>query len=410
MPKIFTQLVLLTFFLTAATGVMMRLVPFSTTIAHIPYDHLLHAHSHIALLGWTFIGAVLVFLWLIWNDLPTRSRKHGMIIVTVLFTVSIALFIAFLNQGYALYSIILSMLHIFVQYWTAIFMYRQVKQHHLSPIGRLFVNGSLIALIISSFGPFALGFIAANDLRDSYFFDMAVYFYLHFQYNGWLLLFLIGMFLMILHKKGVNLSTKNFKIGFWITFIALFPSYFSSVLWAELGSLVTILSSIGVIGQWIGILYILVAILNHWEGVILSTHKLTCLSLVISLILLLLKSTLELGLLSPAVAELVYDTRSIVVGYLHLTLLGFISLFLLSQMQMLNMIQANKQLVTTGFWLYFIGFGLNEGLLFLSGLLTWMKFPVITFYLEGLLLASVMLLIAISIIWFSIIKNKKAVL
>ena len=58
MPKIFTQLVLLTFFLTAATGVMMRLVPFSTTIAHIPYDHLLHAHSHIALLGWTFKSRV----------------------------------------------------------------------------------------------------------------------------------------------------------------------------------------------------------------------------------------------------------------------------------------------------------------------------------------------------------------
>lgn len=410
MPKIFTHLTLSMFLITALSGVLMRLVPFNTTIAEFPYDHILHAHSHIALLGWAFSGVFIIFLITFWPELSKKSRKHSMAITTTLFIVSILMFVAFVYEGYAVFSIVLSTLHIFVEYWAALFIYKHIRQNKsFSKIGKLFVKGSLIALIISSIGPYMLGFLSANGLRESYLFDMSVYFYLHFQYNGWLFLFLIGIFLFILEKKGLILQSHFLRKGFWISFISIFPGYFLSVLWVDLGGIFTTLAVIGSIGQWIGVLYIFIAVINNWDGVIRTTTRLTCSSLMITFLLLVVKSTLELGLISPTVAELVYDTRGIIIGYLHLTLLGFISIFILTQLQMLNIINTTKKIVLVGFWIFYIGFGLNELLLFTKGLLSWMNFSTIPLYLEGLLIASLLLFIGIAIIWYSIFdrQNKK---
>lgn len=413
MPKIFVHLSLFTFLITALSGVYMRLVPFSTIFSEYPYDHILHAHSHIALLGWTFSGAFVIFLIIFWSELSKKSRTHSMAITTVLFIVSILMFISFLYEGYALYSILFSTSHIFVEYWAALFIYKHIKQNQtFSRIGKQFIKGSLMTLFISSMGPYILGILAANHLRDHYLFDMAVYFYLHYQYNGWLFLFLIGIFLFILEKKGVTLHSNFLRKGFWFSFISVFPGYFLSVLWVDLGNFVNTIAVIGCIGQWIGVIYIFMAIINNWDGMVRTSSRLTCTSLLITFLLLLVKSTLELGLISPTVAELVYDTRGIIIGYLHLTLLGFISIFILTQFQMLHVINAKKKMVLIGFWIFFSGFGLNELLLFVTGLLSWMNFSTIPLYLEGLLVASILLFIGIATIWYSIFntnKNEKGV-
>src|SRR5690625_5868163 len=71
-----------------------------------------------------------------------------------IFTVSILMFIAFLYEGYAMYSIIMSTIHIFVEYWAIVYIYRQLKkQDHLPHVGKLFIHGSLIALFISTLAP-----------------------------------------------------------------------------------------------------------------------------------------------------------------------------------------------------------------------------------------------------------------
>src|SRR5699024_6041509 len=152
-----------------------------------------------------------------------------------------------------------STLHIFLEYWGAIFIYRELSNlPYISRQGKLYVFGSLFALIVSSIGPFSLGFIAANGLRDSGLFDMAIYFYLHFQYNGWLFLMLIGLFIFILQRNHISHSPILLNIGFWIYMICLFPGYFLSVLWVDLGPVAEGLAIAGGIGQWVGVLCILV--------------------------------------------------------------------------------------------------------------------------------------------------------
>src|SRR5699024_12227621 len=84
------------------------------------YTHILHGHSHMATLVWTFIAVFILFLAMIWQELP--NKKHAKAILWTTFIVTVIMFFAFLYQGYALYSIILSTIHIFIEYWMIIFI------------------------------------------------------------------------------------------------------------------------------------------------------------------------------------------------------------------------------------------------------------------------------------------------
>lgn len=376
----------------------MRTAPFHSN-ASLPYTNMLHGHSHLAILGWAFLGAFIIFLSVYWRTI--RQRKQAIVLTITLIIISLLMFAAFIYQGYGVISIIMSSIHIFVEYWAAVFILQQLKiQHNVPKSGLLFIKASLLTLVISSLGPFSLGYISANGMKDSIFFDVAIYFYLHFQYNGWLYLFLVGMFIILLHSKKIIIRSSFISYGFWFYLISLFPSYFSSILWVDLGKYSMIFAAIGSIGQWIGVIFTLLAFkairreLDHH----FSKFTLTC--LYITFFLLLLKSTMELGLISPALANLIYHTRSIVIGYLHLTLLGFVSIFILAQYQMLNII-TSKWLSILGFSIFFTGFLLNELLLFSQGLIQWLNFPRWEFDAGILLIASILLFIGILTLWLS---------
>jgi len=318
------------------------------------------------------------------------------------------MFITFIYQGYGTYSIMMSTLHIFIEYWAIIFIYKQLKRSsYFLDIIKMFMNASLLFLFISSFGPFSLGFISAKGLQSSSLFDMAIYFYLHFQYNGWLTLFSIGLLLMILFKKGIKYHSTLLKIGFWIYFSALLPWYFLSILWVELNIPSHLFATIGSIGQWIGVLLIFIALYNIPKRLKRTESALTLACLRLTLILLFIKSTMELGLISPTLANLVYDTRHVIIGYLHLTLLGFISLFILTQLQMLKIIIPTKKVTIYGFAFFIGGFILNEFYLFTMGLSTWIHMRILPYPSEMLLLASLLLTIGIGTIWYSYLKPGK---
>src|SRR5699024_5716884 len=91
MSKRYVHFAFLFLFITALTGVWMRMFPFSINVQKIPYDHILHAHSHIAILGWTFLAVVLLYIFIMWDHLP--NKKHAKAII---FTISIVTFFMFL--------------------------------------------------------------------------------------------------------------------------------------------------------------------------------------------------------------------------------------------------------------------------------------------------------------------------
>src|SRR5699024_5590962 len=137
---------------------------------------------------------------------------------------------------------------------------------------------------------------------------------------------LTGLFIFILNSKKIPFQENLLKISFWSYFIALFPGYYLSILWFPSGKVSNILATIGGIGQWIGVLCVIIAFKEIWVHLYRKFHEVTIISLWITFFILMVKSTMELGLIAPVIADLVYQTRSIIIGYLHFALLGFVSI------------------------------------------------------------------------------------
>src|SRR5699024_5719783 len=397
-----THIAFFFFFLTALTGVWMRLSYFTGTLEAVPYTHLLHAHSHIAVLGWTFFAVFIIFVIMMGQE----NSRFVRYISLLLFLVTTAMFIAFLMQGYALYSIILSMFHIFLQYAIAYFIIKHVRKDKTIPkSSRFFMYGAVVMLVISSFGPFALGAIASQGLRDSAIFDIAIYFYLHFQYNGWLTLMLIGMLLLMLNRRKIAFSEKRMQTSFTVYFISLFPAFLLSILWYDLGVIGIIIAAIGAIGQLTAIILFMLTIIQANKQVDKYLSSFITYHIYGVLALLAIKVTMEFGLLHPTFGRLIYETRSVVIAYLHLTLLGFISLFIMTQFYLTRLLNENNGLLKFGLSVFLIGFALNELTLFFTSLFSWLQLGTLPGQNIILLFATVCLLIAIIFMWGSTLIN-----
>ena len=113
MLRFFVQVSFLFFSLVALTGAWMRYYPFAPGTS-IPYSHVLHAHSHFALLGWAFMGCFVLFLHFFWERI--RHKKQAILAASAMAGISLAMLFAFLYQGYGPLSIAVSTLHIFAEY------------------------------------------------------------------------------------------------------------------------------------------------------------------------------------------------------------------------------------------------------------------------------------------------------
>ena len=342
----------------------------------------------------------MIFLLLI---RPTaRAKKQAIAICSALSVISLFMYISFLFQGYGLFSIIFSTLHGFIQYWAIYFIYKQIKNSPYVPKSAYcFIMGGLFSLLLSSFGPYILAYVSVAGMKESAIYNSAINLYLHFQSNGWLILFIIGCFLIMLHSKKIPYHTSMIITGFWIYFISLFPSYISNILWIEnISFIFSFISGVGLIAQWVGTIVICISFDQSLKELKSQYSKRIIILLIFIFYLFIIKSTMNLGLISPELSVLIYETRNVIIGYLHLILLGFISMFILLQFQMLNILRnsiGNK----IGWIVLLIGFLLNEFLLFYKSLCSWLQLKTVPFTLEGLFLASILLTSGILILWFS---------
>jgi len=116
----------------------------------------------------------------------------------------------------------------------------------------------------------------------------------------------------------------------------------------------------------------------------------------LSAIALTLKLLLQLGSTIPSLSILAYGFRPIVIGYLHLVLLGVISLFILGYMTGCNYINMNKVTIR-GIFIFVTGIILNEILLMIQGVcdLGYINIPYIN---ESLLVTALILFAGILVI------------
>src|SRR5690606_26404843 len=128
--------------------------------------------------------------------------------------------------------------------WFAVYVWRRVRSAEGSdhPLSAAFLKASLVSLVVSSVGPWSLALLSANGLAGTDWYDASIYLYLHFQYNGWLALGLIALMLRLLERKGVRYEVRLAKWQFWLYTGSLLPSLLSSLLWMDVGPVLTVIA------------------------------------------------------------------------------------------------------------------------------------------------------------------------
>lgn len=313
------------------------------------FQHILHAHSHTALLGWAFTMAtsgILYFYPLKWKWL---SAFRWLISITI-----IGMFIAFLYQGYAAISITFSTIYLVLAF---IFFARVLKTLPSTDFASTILRHGIYYFYFSTIGIWILGPVAATLGKTHWAYEAGIQFFLHFQINGWLLYAALGLIFKNMPaayqpaKKwviwlDVGLLLGLSLVGFWVNESSLFFG-------------VNILSIIALFIGFIPIINKLIQYLNHQKESKQWIIGLVILALLGKLIGHLFNLDYEFTL------NLRYN-RELIIAYMHLILIGVVSIGFIWNILNLykNQISSTFRL---GFQGFVLGFYITEIILVLQG-------------------------------------------
>lgn len=410
---------LLNLLIVALIGLLMR-YKIGFEFPFLDQKHLQHSHSHFAFSGWithTLMVLMIVFLEKRAKNIVLRQahddrgekkiehrffKKYNSLLTTNLIC-AYGMLVFFIIQGYGLFSIIFSTASIVVSCVFAYYFVKDLKLISDEVLTKNWFKAALFFNVISSLGTFALAYmmVTKNIHQNEYL--ASIYYYLHFQYNGWFFFSCMGLLFSFLNLK----SSENllFKKTFWLFFTSCIPAYFLSTLWLDLPIwiyLITVIAAFIQVYAWFRFLIIIVK--TKREFLQNFSFFLRYILLFVGFALSV-KFLLQLGSTIPVLSKLAFGFRPIVIAYLHLVLLAIISLFLLFYIYANHLIQFNNQ-IKRGVIIFSIGVLLNEIILAIQGIASFSYTP-IPFVNELLLGAAIVLVLGIGITAFYSIKKVK---
>lgn len=349
--------------LVATLGLLMRYkIAFELPFIH--QKNIQHSHSHFAFAGWVSQTLIVLMVhFLSKQNSAINLEKYKKVFISNLVCAYIMLF-SFIFQGYGLLSILFSTLSIFVSFWFAFLFFKDLRLVSNEAIAKNWFKAALFFNVISSFGTFALAFMMATKNVPQDFYLSSIYYYLHFQYNGWFWFACMGLFLSQL-TLNLSIVKANKTIFNWF-FISCIPAYLLSILWIKLPIWIYSIAVISAILQvlvWIQFLKIIIP--NFIKNFSVAPFfKWIYIGLIVCISI---KFLLQLGSTIPLVGKLAFGFRPIVIAYLHLVLLAIISGFLLVYLftkQFVFQTNAIKKALA----LFIIGIFLNELVLAIQGI------------------------------------------
>lgn len=309
--------------------------------------------------------------------------------------------LSFPVQGYGLYSIAFSTAHLLLSYG---FIYRfltdvrrqgEIKKMH--QVSFRLVQAALFFLALSSLGPWGLGPVMASGGSGSPLYFNAIYFYLHFQYNGWFSFAALGLLFRVLEGQGIPFSRPQASIIFHLFFWSCLPAYLLSVLWMKPPAAVYLLAGAAALGQVLAVAWLLNLLYRQRKSLSVFFAGWPRLLAVLALLALVLKTGMQLASALPYVADLANSVRNFIIGYLHLMLIGFISFFLLAYFVWQGKLDASRGSSRWGLGIFLAGFLLTEGLLFLQGFFFWQNLGLIPEYFKVLFWLSTLLPVGVGL-------------
>ena len=356
--------------IVALIGVIMR-YKIGFEFPYLDQKHLQQAHSHFAFTGWVS-QALMVLMIHILGPIPEKKISMYNIILIMNYVSAIGMLVAFSVQGYAFFSICFSTMSVVAAIGFAILFYKDLQSaDHIKQ--KNWFKASLLFNLISFIGTGMLVYmlIAGHMQQKTYL--SSVYWYLHFQYNGWFFFACMGIFIHHFHQhiQQITVPSTVFHLLFW----SILPTYGLSILWMNFSLVILLVITLGGLAQLSGWMLFMKSarrgkILHHSA----ADFNIKVLFMFIT-IAATLKFLLQAASAVPELNTLVFGFRTIVIAYLHLILLAIITVALITFFYIEQMINRTR-LSMLGIKVLVAGIFLNETALAVQGILSLRYIPV----------------------------------
>ena len=397
--KSWLSIALFQFILIAIIGLMIRLI-FTGQDVGFKYKNLVHAHSHVGFLGWVSMAIYVGLLAQFKPDIGDDKVYQRIFWVTEI--AIIGMLISFPIQGYAFYSISFSTLFLIASYWFVAKFYKVIKRNPKNLTSIKFAKAGLFYLVLSSIGPWGLGPTMATGHGKEPIYFLIIFFYLHFLYNGAIIMALFAMIFKYIEDKGLapKKVEHNGQKVFLLMNLAVIPTYALSALWVKPDAWV----------YWVGGVFAVLQIVAYWYflpfgkkllQVVRAQNNWSFRLISFAAIAFGLKIIFQLLSAFPFFVDDIQTLKStVVMGYLHLVTLGIISFFLIGWFLLLGGFSSRSILAKAGLWIFVLGVFLTEFYLFGQGVNIWLDGPVQNYAVQ-LAWVSSLLPVGLSMFWLA---------
>jgi hypothetical protein len=351
---------LINFLVAALMGVMMRLA--NVVALNIDPAKLIHAHSHTAMLGWVYLMLYSLFVH---HFVPMEKQKRYNTLFWLTQLTVVGMMISFPIQGYALFSITFSTLHIVCSYF---FCFRIWKDNDVrfGP-ARLFLYTAMVFMLVSTLGAWSVGIVTNIAGKDSPLYHVTIQFFLHFQFNGWFVFAVLSVFFDLIGKHEIVLDKKLFKLFYLSLVSSAVLTFALPVSWHFPSKILFYLNILGIALQLLSLIYFIRLMQPHRRA-FFAEHSGAKWLLGLSLVSFAVKITVQAVTMFPVFAEASHAIRNFTVGFIHLGMLGVITGFLFFFVTSSGFSVKGNAAMKMGFAAFYSGFLLTESLLFYQGM------------------------------------------
>ena len=382
--------------IVACLGVLMR----SKMIFDMPwidYNRLVDTHGHFAFIGWVTLALITLMVY----ELPGElyNKKIYQVLLGAIFICSWATLFTTPFEQCKFISEAISIIYIAVSYILAGVFIRDILETNASRTVKLLSVSSLLSLVLSSGGALMLAYLFAIKSLNAVLYRDALFGYLHLQYNGF---FTLAVFALIYNKVVSNTTEKSRKnihrFAVWLC-LSILPSMFLTFLWNKSTPTLQMISALGCILLLLCLGFFLVSaplLVKEFKMIKTEIRYIAVLSISAFMVKIFLQSLTFIN----SVNILVFGNRPMIMCFLHLVFLGFVTLFLIAYFAQKGILDSKKPFTRFALVVFTLAVLINETLLMLQGLGTMFiaGSPLFSWYLwgAGILLLTGALLIAMA--------------
>lgn len=362
--KFWLKFSLVNLFIVALLGLLMR-YKIGFEFPYFNQKNLQLSHSNFAFAGWISHTLMVLMIHTLQNKIIDFNFGNYKKAIVLNLICSYGMLIFFILQGYGLICTIFSVSSILVSFYFAFTFYKDLNRVDNKLLFKNWFKGALFFNVISSLGSFALAYMMMTKNIHQNEYLASIYYFLHFQYNGWFFFACMGLFFDFFQLNKTE--DVFFATAFKLFFASCIPAYFLSVLWLELPVWLYVVVVVAAVIQGFSWFRLLYGILKQ------KSTQIDGLGFALRYVLLFvgfatsIKVMLQLGSTIPFVSKLAFGFRPIVIAYLHLVLLAIITLFLLFYIHATSFFSRFEKTVF-GLILFSVGVLLNEIILAVQGI------------------------------------------